>query len=194
MGIFEIFKKRKTDTPVIKEKLTPEGDLPWGWVTRNKDFTEKTTAEYICVTNGYHYAQQTKEPSLCLQSLTVVVDYLTELEKYCTSMSECHEYWFYNILAYHDIVKEYKEELVALQSNYETLMDHFTFKVSTKPKIENLLKEYGNLLQVDLLKRFDKEYKNDVYQIIYELQNEGKIEKETKGNRCVLIYKDQSNM
>lgn len=95
------------------EKLTKDGELPWGWVTRHKDFVDKISGEFS------HFMQlwtdnRYKDPIKYYGALKSFVLYLRDVERLCKSRGECYEFWFYEILASKDYIAKREKELEAL--------------------------------------------------------------------------------
>lgn len=129
MGILDLFNKKKTEKGnflKVVEKvaqpdddllhLTPEGELPWGWHSRNKEFTERTNKEYSHFLNTW-LDSRTKSPKEQYEALKSFVLYLEDLEKLCISKGECFEFWFYEVLTSKGYIEARKAELSELQTN-----------------------------------------------------------------------------
>ena len=102
-----------------KQKQEPEqehlinGELPFGWVTRNKNFVDKLQKEYTYFMDCWLEAKVgTKEKYGALKSFIM---YLEDVEKLCKAKGECFEFWFYEILASSDYIEKRKKELEELQ-------------------------------------------------------------------------------
>lgn len=129
MGILDLLNKKKNEKDIflkVVEKvaqpdddlvhLTPEGELPWGWHSHNKEFTEKTNKEYSHFLNMW-LDSRTKSPKEQYEALKSFVLYLEDLEKLCISKGECFEFWFYEILTSKGYIEARKAELSELQTN-----------------------------------------------------------------------------
>lgn len=117
MGLFD-FRKKKSPVPQRVEhgdRLTPDGELPFGWVTKNKDFCDKINGEYSYFLNTWLDTRKKsiKEQCWALESFIL---YLEDLEKLCGSKGECFEFWFHKILTSENYIAMRKEELEKLQS------------------------------------------------------------------------------
>lgn len=140
MGLFDFLKKYKnknvdttkfdivvktgakpTSKPSVDmEHLTDEGELPWGWILHNKEFTEKIGCEYTHFLNSWLDARK-KSPKELHSALKSFVMYLEDAEKLCKSKGECFEFWFYEILTSPDYLQKRKEELERLEADIESL-------------------------------------------------------------------------
>ena len=114
--LFNLLKNKKNVEILSKPDddlthLTSEGELPWGWHHKNKDFIEKINKEYSFFLNNWldsKHAEPTKQYE-CLKSF---VTYLEDVERLCKSRGECFEFWFYEILTTPDYIQKRKAELV----------------------------------------------------------------------------------
>lgn len=100
------------------DRLTEEGELPWGWLYRNKEFTEKINGEYSYFLNMW-LESRTKTPLEHYSALKSFVVYLEDAERLCKSKGECFEFWFYEILASKDYIQKRKAELEKLTLYYK---------------------------------------------------------------------------
>ena len=122
MGLFDFMKKTNAQDQAKQatndEHLTPEGELPWGWVSRNKDFTERIQSEFSYFLNMWINTRgKNVDPIAKYEALKSFVLYLEDVEKLCISQGECFEFWFYEILASKDYIQKRKNELDELISN-----------------------------------------------------------------------------
>lgn len=138
MGFFNFLKKNKRENvnttrfdihvktgtiPTSKpsddlEHLTKEGELPFGWVWHNREFTEKIGGEYSYFLNLWLNARK-KSPKELYSALKSFVLYLEDIEKLCKSKGECFEFWYYNILTAPDYLEKRKLELQRLSETLE---------------------------------------------------------------------------
>lgn len=95
MGLFGLLGKKKPATNSIGERLdrlTPEGDLPYGWYTANKEFTNRIETEY----NHFRTAWLESRKKTDLEqyaALKSLVLYMNDVKALCKSKGECFEYW-----------------------------------------------------------------------------------------------------
>lgn len=103
---------KKTNPKPVRdlEHLTAEGELPFGWVYQNREFTGKIQGEFSYFLNMWLDARK-KSPKELYSALKSFVVYLEDAEKLCKSKGECFEFWFYNILTSPDYIDKRKEEL-----------------------------------------------------------------------------------
>ena len=116
MAFFDLFKKKETPpkAPVEDfEHLTKEGELPFGWLYRNKDFVDKINSEYSYFLNMW-LDSRSKSPKEQYAALKSFVLYLEDVEKLCKSKGECFEFRFYEILASKNYIEQRKNDLEKL--------------------------------------------------------------------------------
>lgn len=214
MGLFDILKKKvtvqkqhplatKTETNSFGEcpdKLTPDGELPWGWVTKNKEFCDKINSEYSYFLNMWCEASN-KSPKEQYPALKSFAMYLEDVQKLCKTKGECFEFWFREILTAEGYIEKIKKELEELTANLDVLQKEYETKkqkqeeqqrkvVEMKNDVVMLLKENDGILQSDFWKLFDDEIsRSAASDIVYSLLKEGKIERTKSGRSYILHYK-----
>ncbi len=187
------FNKNKKATPTSEH--LEGGELPWGWVTRNKEFCDKIQNEYTYFLNIWVNTKDPKEKQSALKSFII---YLEDVEKLCQSKGECHEFWFRKILTSKGYILERKKELEELtinldhyQKEYEKNIEIEKKTIEMKCDVIALLKENDGILQSDFWKLFDDAIcKAAASNIVYDLFREGKIEKTKSGRSFILHYKE----
>lgn len=200
MGFFDFLKKKgqppkasTTHTEVNSfgeryDKLTSDGELPWGWTLHNKEFTEKIGSEYSYFLNMWLDARS-KAPKELYPALKSFVLYLEDAESLCKAKGECFEYWYYEILTSRDYLEKRKEELKELTLNLDYLQEIYIKKQNLKPVVIHLLKENDGILQSEFKNLFDEPFQNEVSNIIYALYQAGEVEKTKSGRSYILHYK-----
>ena len=116
MGLFDFIKKKAPVTNSFGERLdilTPDGELPWGWVTRNKEFCDRINGEYTHFLNAW-LQSRSKSPKEQYSALKSFVDYLENAEKLCKAKGECFDFWFHEILTVKDYIEKRKKDLEEL--------------------------------------------------------------------------------
>lgn len=96
-----LFRKKKRE-PIIKlhtnsfgenmNRLTPEGDLPYGWYTANKEFTSKIESEYRHFLNAWLESRK-KSDLEQYAALKSFVTYMNDVKELCHKKGECFVYW-----------------------------------------------------------------------------------------------------
>lgn len=212
MGLFN--SKKKKNQPVVSfkwegtqvtqddnwEHVTKINELPFGWVSRNKEFTDRIQNEYSYFLNLY-VESRTKSPRERYSALKSFVLYLEDVEKLCKSKGEYFEIWFHNILTSPDYIQKRKNELENLVANMNSLQEEYELKswkeeekqkkiIEMKPKVVMLLKANDGILQSDFWKLFDDEISRmAATDIVYALIREGQIERIKSGRSFILRYK-----
>ena len=215
MGLFGFMKKK---APVQKQqqweattainsfgerydRLTTDGELPFGWIYRNKDFVNKIGEEYSYFLDMW-LDTKNKSPKEQYQALKSFVIYLEDAEKLCKSKGECFEFWFYELHISKKRIEELKNKLKELTANLDVLQEEYEIKkqkqeeqqqkaVEMKPVVVALLKEKDGILQSDFWKLFEDETSRAAASdIVYSLLKEGKIERTKSGRSYTLHYKE----
>jgi hypothetical protein len=180
-------------SPTDFEHLTKEGDLPWGWYTHTKEFTNKINNEYSYFLNMW-LESRTKSPLEKYSALKSFVVYLEDTERLCKSKGECFEFWFYETLASKDYIEKRKIELDQLTTNFDELQSNHNKRnkevSNLDERVIKTLKEHPNILQTDFIKLFDPIVQPDVREKLYWLDKSGKLERTKSGRSYVLHYKE----
>lgn len=175
------------------EHLTKDGELPWGWYTHTKEFTNKINNEYSYFLNIY-IDSRTKSPKEQYQALKSFVLYLEDVEKLCKSKGECYEFWFYKILTAEDYLEKRKKELDELVANLDELQANYDIRkkelLTLDERIVKELKEHPDILQSEFVKLFDPAVKGDVTEKLYWMDKSKKLERIKSGRSYILRYKE----
>lgn len=212
MGLFDFIKKgiqqNSKNQPKAEanyygesiERLTPDGELPFGWIYRNSEFTSKINNEYSYFLDMW-IKSKSKSPTEQYSALKSFVLFLEDAEKLCVSKGECFVFWFHELLASKDYIEKRKNELVELSANFGALNAEYESKTQReeekqrridemKSNVIILLKENDGILQSDFWKLFDDEISRAAAtDIVYSLLAEGKIERIKHGRSYILHYK-----
>lgn len=167
-----------------------DGDLPWGWIAHNKDFTDKIHDEYSFFLQQWIDCRN-RSPKELYFALKSFVKYMEDVEKLCKSKGECFEFWFYNVLTSTDYILKRKDELKNLEINVTELQKEYEqnkqFAVQLESQVFQVLQDNEGILQADLKKMFDEKKQRIVSDILYNLYKDGKIEK-VKSGRTYKLY------
>lgn len=205
MGIFDFLKKKNTvaktpQAPKIEtnsfgerlDRLTSEGELPWGWIYRNREFTEKIGGEYTYFLNMW-LDSRSKSPLDQYSALKSFVLYLEDVEKLCKSKGECFEFWYYRILTTPDYITKRKSELTELIANFDELQSNFLKRnkelSDLGERIIKMLIDNPGILQSNFVKLFDPLVQNDVREKLYFMEKSGELERTKSGRSYVLNYR-----
>ncbi len=158
-----------------------DGDLPWGWVYHNRDFTEPIEKEYKYFLDKWINARTSSTAEL-RSALKSFVLYMEDVEKLCKSKGECFEFWFNEILTGKGYLKQRKDELQFLESHYNELVSLDNKRNNLSSDLWNFLLEHNGILQKDIYKKFDLALKDDIQSLLYKWDKEMKIKREKSGN------------
>lgn len=196
--------KNPTDENVLKavqeiakpdsdqEHLTKEGELPWGWYSANKAFTDKISFEFSHFLNGWIVAKS-MSPVKQYETLKSLVLYLNDAQRLCYSKGECFAYWFDGCVANSDYIEKRTAELKELEENFDKLQDVYERRQKElnglAERVADILKQNDGILQSEFVKMFDASVKNDVSELLYHWNKEGKIERIKSGRSYTLHMK-----
>ena len=209
--MFKFFKKSKKEKP---QKLTPtktlnisternsfnepldkldaDGELPWGWIAHNKEFTDKIQKEYSHFLHEWVNSRN-KSPKELYSSLKSFVQYMEDVEKLCASKGECFEFWFRETFSGKGYLKTRQSELKFLEENLAKLQSDYEHKqnelVNLKSRVIQCLINNNGILQSELRKQFDNSIHNEVYEVISELEKENELDRVKSGRSYILRYK-----
>ena len=196
MGLFDLLRKKPQQNTVAVECLDENGELPFGWIYRNKDFIEKIQNEYSYFMEMWLDSKK-KSPIEYRNALKSFVVYLEDVQRLCKSKGECFEFWYYEILTSPDYLEKRRQELNELVSNFDSMIDKYEKeqhvnerKPDLKPAVVCLLKENDGILQSEFKWLFDEAFHADVSEILYEMDKAGEIERIKSGRSYILHYKD----
>lgn len=87
MGLFDIFKK-KASTKM--EQLTPEGELPWGWLTKNTPLCKTYEDRIVQMAVDLKSIEGTAR----IKMLEKLIALYYEYKQFCYSKDECFIKYF----------------------------------------------------------------------------------------------------
>lgn len=162
-----------------------DGDLPWGWVTHKKDFTEPITKKYKCLLNLWVDARN-GSPQELYSALKSFVLYMKDVEKLCKSKGECYEFWFTEYLTGKDYLKNRQQELDQLSKTVQIQQAEYERKQKLLSVLESSLTDFlqtnQGILQKDVYKNFDLCVKSEIQDLLYAWEKSGKIQRIKTGN------------
>ena len=177
------------------EHLTEDGELPFGWVTRNKDFVSQIEKGYAYFWNMWVVARD-KSPRELYSALLSFVSYLEDVKNLCESKGECFEFWFREVLTGAGYYEARKKELEELTANIETLEADYYYRNDLLYNLDNniikTLIDNPGILQSDFVKMFDPLVQNEVREKLYFMEKAGKLERLKSGRSYILRYKQSS--
>ena len=192
-----LFKKKKDVSPKTNSFGEPldklvDGELPWGWVSANREFTAKISSEFDVFLHDWIDSRKLspREQYAALKSLVL---YLNDVKKLCYSKGECFAFWFSEILTSNNYLSTITAELNELEQNIEQLQNQYeTKKIALNnidSKIIMALKNNDGILQSDFVKLFDPSIQVDVKNKLYYMEKEGKVVRIKSGRSYTLHLK-----
>ena len=205
MGLFDLFKNilktinndYQCSKNVSKdysdfEHLTPDNNLPWGWITHNKEFTEKIGNEFSYFLNKWIDAKK-KSPKELYSALKSFIMYMEDVQKLCREKGECFEFWFNNILIAPGYLEKRKEELQHLTENFDEIQFNHDHKKTWLSGLDNeiikQLQANDGILQADFVRMFDDCIQSEVSSKLYFMAKAGELERIKSGRSYILHYK-----
>ena len=105
--------KQQKNAPVSAPERLENGELPWGWVTRNKEFCDRINGEFSHFLDAWLESRH-KSPMEQYSALKSFVVYLEDVEKLCKSKGECFDFWCQEIITGKGYIEKRKKELEEL--------------------------------------------------------------------------------
>lgn len=130
MGLLELLGVTKKQRIVVNaptshrddlDRLTAKGELPFGWVSANKEFVQKIEAEYKSLSDEW-YSSRKKGVMKEYATLKSLVLYMEDVKGLCDSKGECFAEWASIMVADPITYKQRKERLAYIEANLETLL------------------------------------------------------------------------
>lgn len=119
MGLFGLFGKKKepvsqtNKTNSVGEdltRLTPEGELPWGWISHYSDFVK---AQENLIDDQWKNVYNAKGTDSEVDAYKAYFDVVNDVGETCKQTGECHYKWFCEYIIgsgwYEEQVKKYKK-------------------------------------------------------------------------------------
>lgn len=187
MGLFDLFKKKPPKQETL-DRLGEDGELPWGWVYHNKDFTEKVQAEYLYFINEYtkNKHDDTLKKYAALKSLLL---YIEDTKKLCAKKGECYLFYFENWWAKEEEVKEFVNEFKYMEEHMDELLQEERMLKKLKIDLKRIIQAEPGVKQEQLYKRFSPETKHHISNLLYRMSAEDEITREKSGRSYALYIK-----
>lgn len=198
MGIIKNMLKRKNDIPVNSfgepiDKLV-DGDLPWGWMFHNKDFTDKIQAEFEHFRKEWADSRN-GDPKEEYWSLKSFLMYIDDLQAECDKKGECFGFWCSQILVGDDWKAKLKSRLCDLEANKDKYEKEYADRLELERKLADfnstvsdefileMIRCNAGILQKDFYKLFDNVVaKEALSERLYWMDKKGKIKRTKQGN------------
>lgn len=182
------------------DKLTPDGELPWGWFSAYGEELEKWEDPLPT----YASASRTGTIDEKIHILTEMVQYYQAFKDYCYTHGECFQKYFSDSWGHcrkqdddPDYIAQYKEQLDYLTANYATLKATENRKavnmVNLDARLWTFISSNNGILQKDVYKAFDESVKAEIQNLLYQWAQSGKISRVKKGNTYIVTtgYREQ---
>lgn len=169
-------------------RLTPEGELPVGWVTVYEDFIEEAEAELHYFYNEY-YAHQHGDVMKKYAALKSLVLYFEDAKKIYAKKGECFLYWFENWWAKEDEVQRFKDELEYMETHIDELLQQEKTLKKLRTDLKKIIQDEPGVKQEQLYKRFSPDLKSHISNELYHMAAKGIIRREKSGRSYELYVK-----
>lgn len=170
------------------DRLTPEGELPVGWLLAYEDFIKEAQTEVMYFYKEYN-DNKYGEPKKKYAALKSLLLYFEDAKKIYAKKGECFLYWFENWWAKEEEVKRLTEELHYLEEHIDELeaeykrrqyIEHILIPDLKKKALE-IVENNPGIIQTDVYTHFEPEVKSYVQDACRALYKEGKIKREKHG-------------
>lgn len=104
----------KTKKPDLTH-LDENGELPWGWLYHNREFTEKIEKEFSYFLNRW-ISSRGKGASTEYAALKSLILYIKDAGNLCDSKGECYSKWFSDCVADQKYLAARESDLKHLQT------------------------------------------------------------------------------
>lgn len=108
-------KKQQSSPP---DRLTPEGELPFGWIYAHRDFTQKLQSEYSYFLQAWLDSRKLSELKQ-YAALKSFVIYMNDVKVLCRNKGECYNYWRDDLFT-DDYLAKRTEELNRLEAKLKS--------------------------------------------------------------------------
>ena len=173
-----------------------DGDLPFGWVAHNKAFTDKLENELSYFNKQVRNAEDDGNPTARRNAMKSLLRYMEDVQKLCDDKGECFSFWCSDYLVgnykiyIHEKLDALEKNMGAEQEKYERKQKEAEFAASlTDDIIIEAIKQNPDILQKDFHNVFDPAYKIIIKNKLYQMAQEGKIERVKSGNSYILKVK-----
>lgn len=206
MGLFDIFKPKKPDKIDVKiskpkdknqnsfgediTHLTASGELPWGWIAANRDFTERIDAELL---HFFEEAYKAKKEGIKAEyaALKSLLTYREAVQRLCAQKGECFAEWATISVAIPLNMAHEKERLQYLEENMAMLLKKEAKVEQIKSELPEIIRAEPGVIQSDLYKRYDASLKGSISNELYQMETQGLIVREKSGRSYKLYINDK---
>lgn len=180
-----------------QEHLTPEGDLPWGWITVHEKEIKRYETQYKKAWSEW-FASRSASPREHMVALDSFVACMVRLKRQLKKRGECYDRWR-DVLFTDDYLERWSKELETIKDNIDNLEQEYEakqlFEAKVLPSLEKellrIIKEQPGILQKNVYKMFDPVGKKYIQEKLYYAEKSGKIIREKSGNTYKLFPKSR---
>lgn len=179
-----------------QEHLTSDGELPWGWLSRNTP-TLKAKYEDKMVAIAVSLNRLTLDEKKA--QLKKLIALYNEFKEFCYSKDECFAKYFSDMWEHchnsrckdFEYIASFEAELKNIEENYEELRQKEQrtsyIEKNILPTLRHSLMETisaePGIFQADLFNRFDADLKPFIHTELYLMEKDGLLLKEKEGRR-----------
>lgn len=179
----------------VQDHLTPEGDLPWGWITAHEKEISRYETQYRKAWSKW-FDSRSASPREHMIALESFVDCMVRLKRQLAKRGECYDCWR-DVLFTDDYLERWSKELETIKVNIDHLEREYAakqlFEAKVLPSLENellkIIKEQQGVLQKDVYKMFDPIGKKYIQEKLYHAEKTRRIRREKCGNSYKLYSK-----
>lgn len=178
------------------DKLTPEGELPFGWYVNNKGSVEP----YEKALAGFAASLENQSVEEKVETLKKMIEKYYSFKAQCYKKNECYKKYFQDMwehcrnskCADFEYIKPYEEKLEELFVNYNELIEKEKIVNSVLPNLKTELLEVienqsQGILQTDIYKIYDEVLKEYIREELYYMEKNGVVERKKQGRTYLLL-------
>lgn len=167
------------------QRLTPNGELPFGWVSYYRDFTERQEKKIDATWNKVYSSSTAKEK---IDAYKRYFSTVKSVGTTCKKAGECHYKWFCENILESTWYKQQLEQYQKFENEAPAIMKRDGLLQNLGPEVMKRIVENDGILQTDLIKMFDPIIKDDISKLLRNLEQGNVITREKSG-RTYKIYK-----
>lgn len=170
------------------DRLTPEGELPWGWIYENRDFVKDVEQEYKIFFDSWISAKR-ESVKVRYAALKSLVLYTEDIKSLCAKKGECFARWASINVADDSMLEELKNELKYIEDHRAELEEKYEMEQRIQKQLPGIVRDNPGILQTEVYKMFPTDYKSYVSSELHRMEREGKIIREKNGRTYSLKLK-----
>jgi hypothetical protein len=190
MAFFDLFKSPKRNSFGQRlDRLTPEGELPFGWIYENIEFTKKVENEYRFFADAYFNSKNNGilNEYAAVKSLVI---FMEDMKRICISKGECFAEWSTILVANPETLKDFKERQAYIEENIDELLRIEKLIKKLRSELPTIISRNPGILQTAIYKLYDPECKPHISHILYAMGVENIITRTKSGRTYSLKIKD----